>query len=120
MDGFRQRHQPVLIQHQLLQFVAPKRHKTKHSESVPTFLRRHRVCVYAAPAEALWDELQVVVGSHELRQAAEFAHARRKPVEVQFVRIHVQLLQLGQLADRRLTGDTKASVSPPFGLGSGV
>lgn len=60
------------------------------------------------PAEALGDELQVVVGCHELLQAGELADARGDPVEVQLVGIQVELLQLGQLADGRL-GEEEAA-----------
>lgn len=52
-----------------------------------------------APAEALGDQLQVVVGGHELLQAGQLANARGQPVEVQIVGVQVQLLQFGQLAD---------------------
>lgn len=44
----------------------------------------------------------MVVGSHELGEAGQLAHARRESVEVQFVRIDIQLLQFGQLTDGRL------------------
>lgn len=37
------------------------------------------------PAESLWDKFQVVVSSHELGKAREFANARWNPVKVQFV-----------------------------------
>lgn len=54
------------------------------------------------PAQAFWDELQVVVGGHELLQGRQFPDARGDAVKVQPVGIQVQLLQLGQLADGRL------------------
>lgn len=62
------------------------------------------VCGGVSPAESLWDELQVVVRSHELCEAGEFANAGRNPVEVQLVRVDVQLLQFRQLTDCRLDG----------------
>lgn len=62
------------------------------------------VCAGISPAESLWDELQVVVSSHELCEAGEFANAGRNPVEVQLVRVDVQLLQFRQLTDCRLDG----------------
>lgn len=63
-----------------------------------------------SPAESLWDKFQVVVSGHELGQAGKFADARWDPVKVQFVRVHVQLLQFGQLTDGRLDGDTYTDV----------
>lgn len=63
-----------------------------------------------SPAESLWNKFQVVVSGHELGQAGEFADARWDPVKVQFVGVHVQLLQFGQLTDCRLDGDTYTDV----------
>lgn len=101
MDGLGQRHQPVLVQHQLLQLATPGQQKqqvftTLLCLSSPSSLCLALVCL---PAETLWDQLQVVVGRHELGQAGEFADARWQAVKVQFVGVHVQLLQLGQLTD---------------------
>lgn len=62
------------------------------------------------PAESLWDKFQVVVSSHELGKAWEFANARWNPVKVQFVWVHVQFLKFGQLTDCRLDTDTQAKV----------
>lgn len=58
------------------------------------------------PAEPLRDELQVVVSGHELSEARQFANAWWNSIKVQLVRVHVQFLQLGQLTDSRLAGDT--------------
>lgn len=58
--------------------------------------------VCSLPAQALRDELQVVVGCHELLKVGELANARGDPVEVQLVGVQVHLLQLGQLTDGRL------------------
>lgn len=58
------------------------------------------------PAETLWDEFQVVISSHELGEAGQFAHTWWNSVKIQFVGVYVQLLQFGQLADGRLDRDT--------------
>lgn len=55
--------------------------------------------VCCLPAQAFWDELQVVVGCHELLQVGELANARGDPVKVQLVGVQVHLLQFGQLTD---------------------
>lgn len=68
------------------------------------------------PAQSLWDKFQVVVGSHELSEAGQFANARWNPIEVQFVRIYIQFLQFGQLTDRRLDRDTQANIKRWIGL----
>lgn len=62
------------------------------------------------PAEALGEQLQVVIGSHELLQAGQLADARGQSIEVQVVRVQVQLLQLGQLANGRLEGRQAGAV----------
>lgn len=59
-----------------------------------------------SPAESLRDEFQVVVSSHELGEAGQFAYARRNPVKVQLVRVYIELLQFRQFTDGRLVEDT--------------
>lgn len=51
------------------------------------------------PAQALGDELQVVVGCHELLKIGKLADTRGDPIKVKLVGVQVHLLQLGQLAD---------------------
>ena len=63
--------------------------------------------VRVPPAEPLWDELQVIVGGHEFCEADQLSHSGRNPIKVQLVRVYIQLLQLGQLADSRLNGEVK-------------
>lgn len=67
------------------------------------------VRVLSSPAESLRDEFKVVVRCHELGEAGQFAYAWWNPVKVQFVRVYVQLLQLGELTDCRLVGDKQAN-----------
>lgn len=64
----------------------------------------------SSPAESLWNELQVVVSSHELNETGEFSNTRRNAVKVQFVGIDIQLLQFRELTDGRLFGDTNTDV----------
>lgn len=66
--------------------------------------------LWSSPAESLRNEFQVVVSGHELSEAGQFAHSWRNPIKVQLVRIYIQLLQFGQLADGRLVGDAKAAI----------
>lgn len=108
MDGFGQRDEPVFVQHQLLQLATPgttdkqfeQRAATKY-EYQPKHKCKKCLCL---PAESLWDELQVIVSSHEFCEAGQFADAGRNPVKVQLVGVDVQLLQFGQLTDCRLEG----------------
>lgn len=73
-----------------------------HTTSVFPLGDRADPTVCSLPAQALRDELQVVVRCHELLKVGELANARGDPIKVQLVGVQVHLLQLGQLTDGRL------------------
>ncbi len=109
MNGFWQCHKPVLVQNQLFQFSTPEQIKKPHIIIIINmiyigFINYVKLPVNCqfSPAKPLWNKLQIIICSHELNQVGQFSHTRWKPIKIDFVWVHIQLLQLRQLANGRL------------------